>query len=164
MVLGTRDNRDPWLGFVILNIFLNFQRAFLLISTVVSNFELVKTIHILFWKRSDDWRGKDGYFLADPPLVVSSRFTHVCFCVCVVSWLNCLISLVLDEIPFWNLLEKFLRCSYISSKYFQIYFMGVSLLVGLLPCWNKYKYRDISSSRRYIFLKISGDIPRMNLH
>ena len=36
-------------------------------------------------------------------------------------------------------------------------------------CWLTFllkldKYRDISSSERYIFLKCSGDIPRMNPH
>ena len=65
---------------------------------------------------------------------VSTRFTHVraCMCLSVYSWLDCLISFVLEDRPFWNLLEKFLRCSYISSKYFQICCMSVSLLFGLL--------------------------------
>ena len=59
-------------------------------------------------------------FLADPPLVGSALDLHlsvcVCVCVCVVSWLNCLISLVLDEISFWNLLETFLGCFYTSFQ------------------------------------------------
>ena len=38
---------------------------------------------------------------------------------------------------------------------------SVSWLTSLLKL---YKYRDISSSGRDIFLKFSGDIPRMNLH
>merc|ERR1711954_441289 len=38
---------------------------------------------------------------------------------------------------------------------------SVSWLTSLL---NLYKYRDISSSGRDIFLKFAGDIPRMNLH
>ena len=82
-------------------------------------------------------------FLADPPSGgVSSRFTHVRPCVlpcvrlCVYSWLNCLISLVLDEIYFWNLLETFLGYLYTSSKYFRISCMSVSLLVGFLSYWN----------------------------
>ena len=37
----------------------------------------------------------------------------------------------------------------------------VSWLTSLLKL---YKYRDISSSERDIFLKFSGDIPRINLH
>ena len=76
-------------------------------------------------------------FSADPPLLGSvSTFTHVCVCVCVISWLNCLISLVLDDKSFWNLLETFLGCFYTSSKWFWISCMSVSLLVGLLSYWN----------------------------
>ena len=38
---------------------------------------------------------------------------------------------------------------------------SVSWLTSLLKL---YKYRDISISGRYIFLKFSGNIPRINLH
>ena len=74
--------------------------------------------------------------LADPPSGgVSSRFTHVHQCVSasVISWLNCLMSLVLDEISIWNLLETFLRCFYTSSKYFWIFWRHSWDVCMLLP-------------------------------
>ena len=38
---------------------------------------------------------------------------------------------------FWNVLKTFLICFYTSSKLLQIFCMSVSLLVCLLPYWNK---------------------------
>ena len=124
------------------------------------------------------------------------------------NYTNIGISLVLDEISFWNFLETFLGCLYTLSKLFRISCMSFSLLVGLLPYWyetNKGispvlidisvwhfwdmslmlvhyfqmklnflyvcqcvilltsllksdKYKDISSSWWYVFLKFVGDM------
>ena len=80
-------------------------------------------------------------FLADTSLVGSALDLHLCVCRCVSvsivnSWLKCLISLVLDYISFWNLLETFLGCLYTSCKKFWISCTSVSLLVDLDPYWN----------------------------
>ena len=95
-------------------------------------------------------------FLADPPLMGSALYLHLCVCpcmcacVCVISWLNCLISLVLDEIYFWNLLETFLWCLYTISKKLQISCMCVSLFLASLPYWKLVISGYLPSWMRYI--------------
>ena len=57
-------------------------------------------------------------FLTDPTIVGTALDVLMCVFVflCAFSQLNCLISLLLDEISFWNLLEIFLGCFCTSSK------------------------------------------------
>jgi len=52
------------------------------------------------------------------------------------KYINIGISQVLDEIYFWIFLETLLRCWYTGSKWFWIFCMAISLVVGILPSWN----------------------------
>ena len=67
---------------------------------------------------------------------------------------------VLDEISM-NVFETFLGCWYTCYKKFWISCMS---LICLIPLLKMDKYRDIYSSRWYIFLKFFGDIPGMFVH
>ena len=68
----------------------------------------------------------------------------------VISWLNCLISLVLDDISFWNFLGTFLGCWYTCSKQFWLFCISVSLLFGSL------------SYRNYTDIRISPDLDKIS--
>ena len=95
-------------------------------------------------------------------------FLYVCQAV---SWLTFLLKLYKYRdfsSSVWDIFLKFFGGIHgIFVHLFQIILnflyvcQSVSWLTSLVTL---YKYRDISSSGRYIFLKFSGYIPRMNLH
>ena len=89
---------------------------------------------------------------------------RVCVWVSMYSWLNCLISWVLDDISFWNLLETFLGCFYTffqknANCLYLCQFVSWLTFLHILG-----KYSDISCSWWDIFLKYFGDILGMFVH
>ena len=93
----------------------------------------------------------------------------VCLSICQLAYFLTEIRQIQGYLKFWMryLSEIFGDIPGMLVHYFQIIlnFMYVCQSVS----WNTsllklYKYRDTSSSGRNIFLKSSGDIPRMNLH
>ena len=112
-----------------------------------------------------------GWFLADPPLVGSALDLHLSVCVCVHPCVcvcdqltKLLISFVLEEISFWNLLGDIPRM-FVHMFQIILNFLYVCQSVSWLTSLLKLdKYRDISWSGWDIFLKLFGHILEMVVH